>query len=172
MYRLPLFALIYNTDDEIDLIREKLHQDKSKRMRIRYLVILSHLHGHQNIDIAITLGLCPHTVGTYIRKYKRGGLENLVPAPIPGAPRMLTKDQERQIIELLTTKTPKEAGFPHKKNWNSLLVMEWIKNNFGIKYSHSGMVYALGRLSIKFSKSKSLCTDSGIFIKQSEKIAN
>lgn len=72
-----------NNDTQIQEIKAAIKQNKNKRMHIRYLVIINHLHGLQNVEIAINLALCAHTVGTYIPKYKEGGLENLVPAPKP-----------------------------------------------------------------------------------------
>jgi transposase len=100
----------------------------------------------------MTLGLCAHTVGTYIRKYKEGGLQSLVPAPKPCAPRMLTKEQEQQLVEVIPTKTPDEVGFPSRKNWNAILIKKWVKHNFGVEYSHSGMVYVMYRLNLSFTR--------------------
>ncbi|SHJ39841.1 Winged helix-turn helix [Lutispora thermophila DSM 19022] len=93
-------------------------------MHIRYLVILNHLHGLQNVEIAKIFGLCTHTVGVYIRKYKEGGLQGLVPDPKPSAPRMLTKEQEQQLVKIITTKTPDAVGFPSRKNWDAILIKE------------------------------------------------
>lgn len=84
-------------------------------MHVRYLTILNHLQGLQNVEIAMNLGICAHTVGTYISKYKKGGLENLKLVPNPGVPRLLTKKQEQQLIEVVTTHTPDEVGFMIKK---------------------------------------------------------
>lgn len=88
-------------------------------MHIRYLVILNYLHGLQNVETTITFGLCAHTVGSYIRKHKEGGLQSLVMAPKPGASHMLTKEQEQLLVKIIATKTPDEVGFPSRKNWNA-----------------------------------------------------
>ena len=99
----------------------------------------------------MTLGLCAHTVGAYIHKYNEDGLENLVPVPQTGAPRMLTKEQEQLLVEVVTTKTPDEVGFPFRKNWNAIIIKEWVKNNFAVD-SHSGMLYVLHRLNLSFAR--------------------
>ncbi len=152
MNNLAQFLDKYNQDTQIQTVKAVIKQNKNKRMHIRYLVIINHLYGLQNVEIAMNLGLCTHTVGTYIRKYKEGGLENLVPTPNPGAPRMLTKEQEQLLVEVVTTKTPDEVGFPFRKNWNSILIKEWVKNNFRVEYSHSGMLYVLYRLNLSFTR--------------------
>jgi putative transposase len=141
-----------NTDTQIQEIKAAIKQNKDKRMHIKYLVIINHLHGLQNIQIAINTGLCAHTVGTYIRKYKEGGLNNLMPVPNPGAPRRLSEEQEKQLVQVITTHTPDEVGFPFRKNWNSILIKDWVKNNFGIEYCQSGMLYVLYRLNLSFTR--------------------
>ena len=141
-----------NTDIHVQEIKAAMKQNKDKRMHIRYLVIINHLHGLQNTDIALNTGLCAHTVGTYIRKYKNGGLNNLVPGLHPGAPRRLSKEQEQQLVQVITTTTPDEVGFPFRKNWNCVLIKEWVKNNFGIKYCNTGMLYVLYRLNLSFTR--------------------
>lgn len=139
-------------DFQIQELKNAIKINKDKRMHIKYLVICNHLNGFQNIEISKMVGLCQHTVGTYIRKYKSLGLDGLVPKPKSGAPRMLTKEQEQMIIETVSTKTPDEVGFQPRKNWNALLIMEWVSKNFGVQYSHSGMLYVLHRLNMSFTR--------------------
>jgi len=141
-----------NNDIEIQKIKAAIKQNKDKRMHVKYLVIINHLHGLQNVEIAMNFGLCAHTVGTYIRKYKEDGLQSLIPIPKPGAPRLLTKEQEQQLVEIVTTKTPDEVGFSFRKNWNAILIKDWVKNNYGVEYSHSGMIYVLYRLNLSFTR--------------------
>ncbi len=100
MNNLAQFLDKYNQDTQIQTVKAAIKQNKNKRMHIRYLVIINHLYGLQNVEIAMNLGLCTHTVGTYIRKYKEGGLENLVPTPNPGAPRRLSDEQESSLLKL------------------------------------------------------------------------
>lgn len=54
------------------------------------MVILYHLRGHSNKDIAKMVELCQHTVGIYVNKYKANGLDGLALGHSTGAPRMLT----------------------------------------------------------------------------------
>ncbi len=141
-----------NCNPKIQDVKAAIKNNKDTKMHIKYLTILSHLHGLQNVDIAMNLGLCAHTVGSYIKKYKAGGLDNLLPVPKPGAPRLLTKEQEQQLVEVITTQTPDEAGFPNRKNWNTVLIREWVENNYNVKYCQSGMLYVLYRLNLSFTR--------------------
>lgn len=150
--RLKLYFLEDNTDAEIQQLKGAMKNNKDKNMHVRYLVIYNHLKGFQNIEISKMVGLCQHTVGTYIRKYKAQGLAGLVPAPKPGAPRQLTKEQEQILLETISTKTPDELGFQYKKNWNAILVMQWVNKHFHVQYSHSGMLVVLHRLNMSFTR--------------------
>ena len=46
----------------------------------------------------------------------------------PGAPRRLSDEQEAKLVEVITTKTPDEVGYPNKKNWtvNIISIGYWI----------------------------------------------
>ncbi len=69
-----------------------------------------------------------------------------------GAPRLLTQEQEQQLFEVITTKTPDEVGFPNRKNWDSNIARQWVHNNFGVQYSPRGMLEVLHRLNLSFTR--------------------
>lgn len=152
MNRLKRHFVEDNNDAQIQEIKSAMKNNKDKNMHMRYLVIYNHLKGFQNIEIAKMVGLCDHTVGTYIRKYKAQGLAGLVPVPKPGAPRLLTKEQEQILLETISTKIPDEVGFEHRINWNAILVKEWVSNHFHVQYSHRGILVVLHRLNMSFTR--------------------
>lgn len=141
-----------NKNTEIKLIKKAMKDTKDKRMYQRYMVILHHLQGSSNKSIAAALELCQHTVGTYIRKYTKDGISGLKLKYSPGAPRMLTKEQEEKLVEIVTTKTPDEVGFAPRKNWTIAIIRQWVINNFNIKYSPRGMVDVLYRLKLSYTR--------------------
>lgn len=143
---------IDNQNPQIQELKAAIKDNRDKSMHVRYMVIYHHLKGVANVDIASMFNVCAHTVGTYINKYKSNGLSALVPAPKSGAPKLLTKEQEAKLKEAIAYNTPDNAGFPNRKNWNAGLVIQWVENNFGIKYSRSGMLKVLHRLDLSFTK--------------------
>lgn len=143
---------IDNQYPEIQELKAAIKNNRDKSMHIRYMVIYHHLKGEANVDIAKMFNVCAHTVGTYIRKYKTNGLSSLVPAPKSGAPKFLSKEQEESLKKIITLNTPDNVGFPNRKNWTVSLAMQWVNNNFSIKYSHSGMLKVLHRLGLSFTK--------------------
>ena len=141
-----------NQNPEIQAIKAAMKQTKDKKMYQRYRVIYLHLKGFTNRDIAKEEGFCEHTVGTYISKYNNDGLDGLNPKPSPGAPRLLTPEQEKELELIITTKTPDEVGFPNRKNWYINIVQEWVKNTWGVQYSHRGMAEVLYRMELSFTR--------------------
>lgn len=143
---------IHNQYPEIQELKAAIKNNRDKSMHIRYMVIYHHLKGEANVDIANMFNVCAHTVGTYIREYKTNGLSSLVPASKSGAPRFLSKEQEKKLKEVITLNTPDNVGFPNRKNWTVSLAMQWVNNNFKVKYSHSGMLKVFHRLELSFTK--------------------
>lgn len=143
---------IDNHSPQMQELKSAIKHNRDKSMHVRYMAIYNHLQGQANIDIAKMLSICAHTVGTYINKYKNRGLSSLVPAPRSGAPRFMTEEQEQKFREVIINNTPDNVGFPNRKNWNASLALQWVKNNFGIHYSNSGMLKVLHRLELSFTK--------------------
>ena len=141
-----------NKNSDIQAVKKAMKETKQKRMYIRYQVILYHLKGYNNLEISNFLDLDQHTVGNYIKKYKADGLDGLVMRYSPGAPRMLTNEQEQHLYEVISTKTPDEVGFKYRKNWTSSLVVRWVEENFEVEYSINGMLDLLHRIKLSYTR--------------------
>lgn len=116
------------------------------------MVIYHHLKGISNVDIASIENLCDHTVGTYINSYKQNGLIGLEMGKSTGAPRLLTHEQEYQLVELITTKTPHEVGFFPRKNWDTNIIRQWVFKSFNVEYTQRGMLEVLYRLNLSYTR--------------------
>ncbi len=152
MNRMAKTFEIDNNNPEIQAVKEAMKKTKDKRMYQRYMVVLYHLKGYFNKDIAKMVELCQHTVGIYVNKYKENGLNGLALRHSPGAPRMLTSEQESRLVEVITTHTPDEVGFPNRKNWYVDIIRQWIHDNFGVQYSYTGMIDVLHRLNLSYTR--------------------
>lgn len=146
------FIIDDNSCSQIQEVKEAMKKTKDKRMYQRYHVVYLHLKGHMNKDISSMVGLCQHTVGNYVNAYKVNGLKGLTMGKSTGAPRFLTPEQEKQLFEVITTKTPDEVGIPNRKNWDSHIACQWVKNNFGVEYSARGMLDVLHRLNLSYTR--------------------
>jgi putative transposase len=152
MARYNNISKIDNQYFQMQELKAAIKNNRDKSMHVRYMVIYHYLEGAANVDIANMFNICAHTVGNYIKKYTTNGLSSLVPAPKSGAPKLLSKEQEERLKEIITLNTPDNVGFPNKKNWTTSLALQWVNNNFHIEYSHSGMLKVLHRLGLSFTK--------------------
>jgi transposase len=147
--------LMNNIDDnslKIQKVKEAMKKTNSKRMYQRYNVIYLHLKGYTNKDISGVVGLCQHTVGIYVKNYKLNGLEGLVLGKSTGAPKFLTDEQEKQLFEVITTKTPDQVEIPNRKNWDTNIACQWVKKTFGVEYTSRGMLDVLHRLNLSYTR--------------------
>lgn len=152
MNKKVLVPLVDKDSSEMQELKKAIRNNDSKRMHIRYIAILNHLEGYANKDIAKTQNLSEHTVGTYVNKYKQQGLSGLVMGKSPGKPRFLSAEQEKGLLEAVTTKTPDEVGFENRKNWDCKLIAQWIQNTYGVKYKQRSILDVLYRLNLSYTR--------------------
>lgn len=88
---------------KIQTVKKAKKANKSLRMHKRYMVILYHLEVYLNYEIAKMELLCAHTVGTYINNYNKYRLDGLKLGHSTGAPRLLSVDQEKSLVETITS---------------------------------------------------------------------
>ena len=141
-----------DSDIEIQAVKRAMRKNKNLRLHKRYMVILHYLKGYPNCEIAKMEFLCGHTVGKYINKYKKYGLDGLTLGHSTGAPRLLNTEQEKIIVETITNNTPDEVGFIARKNWTIELIRQWVINTFNITFSHRGMAEVLYRLNLSYTR--------------------
>lgn len=138
---------------EYDNILSALKETTNKRFSQRFYAMLYYFEGYKYYEIAKLLKIDIHTVSKYINKYKAGGINELIERNYStGSPRLLTPEQEANLVDVITNHTPDEVGFPPRKNWNLSIVREWIKRNYEVEYSQSGMADALHRLNLSYSR--------------------
>ena len=137
---------------EIQAVKKAIRENKSLRMHKRYMVILHHLKGHLNTEIAEMELLCTITVKKYINNYNKYGLDGLILHHSTGAPRLLSDEQEKTLVETITNNTPDQVGFIARRNWTIELIRQWVINTFNVTFSHRGMADVLYRLNLSYTR--------------------
>ncbi len=145
---------VLDEKEEIKVLKKLLRSTHNKRTHIRYQVLILHYRSYTNAHIARIMDLNPHTVGNYVNSYKTGGIEALNMGKTTGCPRLLTKEQEEKLYEVITTKTPDEVGFGYRKNWGANIACKWVKDNFQVQYSNRGRLQVLHRLNLSYTRPK------------------
>lgn len=139
-------------ETEIEELKNALNSTKNIRLYKRYSVLLKHFDGFTNRKIAQMENIDEHTVSIYIKKYKSKGLDGLNISHGGGASKKINKEQEKIIVETITTKIPEDVGFESKKNWTIEIVRQWVIKEFNITMSHRGIAYVLHRLNLSYTR--------------------
>jgi transposase len=119
------------------------------KQRDRYRVVLIAGRGLgtqaelQREQIAAAVGRSRQFVDEWVGRYRRGGIDALVPKRQPGAARRLSAQEEAQLCQML------EAGPPPQEAiaaYNGPILREKIEQRFGKLYSLNGVYKLLHRL--------------------------
>lgn len=65
--------------------------------------------------------------------------------------RKINDEQEKVIVESITTKTPEDVGFESKKNWNIKLIRQFVIEEFNIAISYTEIAYVFHSLNLSYT---------------------
>lgn len=126
--------------------------EKSVKQKMRYDVVLLYMEGHSRKQISQVLHIPLRTVSYHISRYENGGIESLILIKQPGAPKKLSNVQEAELLSVISTKTPQEAGVGVFANWTAAPVCAFVKQRFGISFSTRGMLNLFQRLGLSYTR--------------------
>ena len=122
-------------------------RDAKQRDRYRVVLIAGQgLGDRPELDrerIAATVGRSRQFVDQWVGRYRKGGLDALVPRRQPGAARRLSAEQEAQLCAMLEAGPPPDEGIAA---YNGPILREKIEQLFGTAYSLAGVYKLLHRL--------------------------
>ena len=79
------------------VLHERMTREPNAKQRDRYRAVLLAMDGLEGDEIAERVGRSPRFVDEWAGRYRRGGVEALVPKRQPGRPPKLTPDQEAAL---------------------------------------------------------------------------
>lgn len=121
---------------------DELKIERARRYAERIKVILLLDEGKKYKDIADFLFLDEGTIANYRKRYKNGGLDELVNDFYQGKRALLNIQEQKKLTEDLQSKI-----FPTTQT-----VIKHIEEKFKIKYSRGGVTELLHRLGFSFKK--------------------
>ena len=121
--------------DELKIERARKYAD-----RIRVILLLDEGRTYKNI--ADYLFLDETSIGNYRKRYKEGGLEQLINDYYQGRKSLLTDKELKILINNLESKV-----FPTTE-----AIIEHVKLKFKVSYSRGGMTDLLHRIGFSFKK--------------------
>ena len=135
--------------DDAGRLRALVAAATNAKQRDRYRVVLiagAGLGDQAELEreqIALAAGRSRQFVDQWVGRYRKGGVDALVPKRQPGAARRLTGEQEAQLCAMLDAGPPPEEGIAA---YNGPILRERIEERFGKVYSLNGVYKLLHRL--------------------------
>jgi transposase len=98
------------SDDERETLERWARRPKSAQaLALRCRIVLACADGGHVIEVAERLGVDPHTVGKWRRRFLADRLEGLHDEPRPGTPRTVSDDDVEAVIVKTLEETPPDA---------------------------------------------------------------
>lgn len=130
-----------NSQERKELLSElKIEKKRKYADRIRVILLLDQNWTYQKISEALFLDEA--TIANYLKRYKSGGIEELINDFYHGKKSMLSQ-KEQEIL----TKDLQSKIFP-----TTAAVIAHIKKKFNVQYSRGGVTELLHRLGFSFKK--------------------
>ena len=136
----------YLEDAELSALREAHREAKRSNANVAYQInaVILLGTGWKLKQVKKALLLDDETLRSYVTKYRRSGLQELITTKHKGTPSRLSKKQIEQLCEALEKSIYLTTS----------AVMEYVQNTFSINYSLSGMRDLLHRLGYEYKKPK------------------
>jgi transposase len=126
---------------------DQSNHDAKQRDRYRVVLIAGEGLGEERevsrVQIAAAVGRARQFVDEWVGRYRKSGIEALVPKPQPGARCKLNVEQQQQLCAILDAGPAPEEGIAA---YNGPILRELIQQRFGVLYTLDGVYKLLHRL--------------------------
>jgi transposase len=140
---------IWKDPGDASRLRELMRQTANAKQRDRYRVVLLAGEGMgeqselEREQIAQVVGRSRQFVDEWVGRYRKGGIENLLPRRQSGRPAWLTNQEQEQLRAMLDAGPSPEEGIAA---YNGPILVEKIRESFGKLYTLDGVYKLLHRL--------------------------
>lgn len=135
-----------------DLRKLEKKEKKASNQR-RIIAVRMIMEGYMAIEIAKILGIHRQSVSSYIIKFEKGGIEELLARkPIPGKQPRLRATQQQELKELVLHSTPTELDISQDSFWNTRTIQLLIQQKFDVDLSRESIRTMLHRLKLSYTR--------------------
>lgn len=143
---------MYAEKQEIEKLRYLSKNEKNVKQKRRYDSVLLCMEGYTEKEASEILHISIRTVNANVGLYKKGGTDALLIKKQPGMQKKLTAEQEKELYNIIATKTPEEAGIGIFANWTAPLACFLVKKQFGVTFSERGMRNLFDRIGLSYTR--------------------
>ena len=128
----------WGVEDTVEALRARYLSERDVRLRSRLHGLWLVRDGWPIVKAAEVVGVHKDTVGEWVRWYRRGGVTEVLSHTMAGKgqPSFLSAEQERELVEQVSTGRFRTAGE----------IREWIDDEYGVSYAPNSVYYLLKRL--------------------------
>jgi transposase len=92
-------------------------------------------------------------ITNWVHRFEKEGVEGLRDKPGRGRKSRLNEDQLKSLSHLIKHANPSDYGY-NTSTWNGVLLMDWIKVNFGVEYKKTQIYNLLKQMGFSYQKSR------------------
>jgi transposase len=120
------------SEEQLDELQELYRTTKDVRLRTRsQMILLAAEQGMTAPAIAQIVRESDQTVRNWFKRYQAEGMEGLKDAPMPGAPRKVTPEYVKQLVEVVRLR-PRSLGLPFSM-WTLARLADYLAEQTGIR---------------------------------------
>ena len=120
------------SEEQLDELKELYRITKKVRLRTRaQMILLAAEQGMTAPAIAQIVQESDQTVRNWLKRYLAEGVEGLNDAPIPGAPRKVTPEYVKALVEVVRLR-PRSLGLPFSM-WTLARLADYMAEQTGIR---------------------------------------
>jgi len=97
----------------------------------------------------------------WVHRFEEHGIDGLQDKKGRGRRQKLSEDQEQALSKVLSDSSPIEYGY-NTENWTGPLLIDWIKNHFGVEYKKAQIYNIVKRLGYAYQRAKGIYPEADI----------
>ena len=143
-----------------DQIRSLFRDDERYTIGIRLYAVYQVSLGKPSRVLEELYNTSFKQITNWVHQFEQEGIEGLRDKPGRGRKSQLSDEQYERLRQVLINETPENHGF-NTVTWTGPLLMEYIKNEFGISYKKAQIYNIIKSLGFTYQKGKGTYPESG-----------
>jgi transposase len=142
-----------------DQIRSLFREDERYTIGIRLYAVYQVSLGKPSRALEELYNTSFKQITNWVHQFEQGGIEGLRDKPGRGRKSQLSNEQYERVRQVLINETPEDHGF-NTVTWTGPLLIEYIKNEFGISYKKAQIYNIIKSLGFTYQKGKGTYPES------------
>jgi len=144
--------ITYKTPEEI---KKYLHKDDKYLMGVKILAILLIAKGKTSREVAKNLEISFKSVCLWVNAFNSGGIEKLKSLPKSGRNPRLSKEQKKELHDILLTYQPESYGY-NSAAWTGPMVVDLVMKKYSTEYKVAQIYNILHSLGLSYQKGRGI----------------